>query len=195
MIDAREALQSLEQIERTESRSAQAHQYANAAPGFILWGAVWIVGYAGSDLIPRWTGNQHGINWLWTVLTVIGIAGSAIIGRRQRMAQHPGGKRAGRAIGLRWGATFFALWVFALSTFLIMRPVNPLVSGAFVPLIVATVYAIFGIWKGLRFLFAGIAVAVLTLIGFFLLPQWFLLWMAAVGGGSLILVGLWLRKV
>ena len=84
---------------------------------------------------------------------------------------------------------------FLLATFLVMRPANPMVSGAFVPLIVATVYAIFGIWKGLRFLFAGIAVAALTLIGFFLLPQWFLIWMAAVGGGSLILVGLWLRTV
>ena len=68
-------------------------------------------------------------------------------------------------MGLRWGASFLALWVFLLATFLVMRPANPMVSGAFVPLIVATVYAIFGIWKGLRFLFAGIAVAALTLIG------------------------------
>ena len=64
-----------------------------------------------------------------------------------------------------------------------------------VPMVVATIYAVFGIWKGLRFLFAGIAVAALTLIGFFFLPQYFLLWMAAVGGGSLMLVGVWLRKV
>jgi hypothetical protein len=195
MIDAREALQSLQQIERTESRSAQAHQYANAAPGFVLWGIIWTIGYAGSDLIPRWTGSQQSINGLWTVLTILGIVGSAIIGRRQRMAQHPEAGRANRAMGLRWGASFLALWVFLMATFLVMRPANPMVSGAFVPLIVATVYAIFGIWKGLRFLFAGIAVAALTLIGFFLLPQWFLIWMAAVGGGSLILVGLWLRTV
>ena len=52
-----------------------------------------------------------------------------------------------------------------------------------------------GIWRGLRFRYAGIAVGALTLGGWFWLPEYFLLWMAAVGGGSLILVGLWLRKV
>ena len=195
MIDPSEALQSLQQIERTESRSAQAHEYANSAPGFMLWGVIWMVGYAGSDLIPRLTGNPQSINGLWTGLTIIGIAGSTIIGRRQHRAQDPEGYRAGRAMGLRWGATFAALWLFMITTFLVMRPANPMVSGAFVPLVVATVYAVFGIWKGLRFLFAGIAVAALTLIGFFYLPQYFLLWMAAVGGGSLVLVGMWLRKV
>jgi hypothetical protein len=195
MLDAKEALQSLQQIERTESRSAQAHQYANAAPGFVLWGIIWIVGYAGSDLIPRLTGSLQSISGLWVALTVVGVAGSALIGRRQRSAQHADAARAGRAIGLRWGATFLALWAFMVATLLVMRPANPMISGAFAPLIVATVYAIFGIWKGLRFLFAGIAVATLTLVGFFFLAHWFLLWMAVVGGGSLILVGVWLRKV
>ena len=38
-------------------------------------------------------------------------------------------------------------------------------------------------------------IAVLTLIGFFYLPVYFGLWMAVVGGGGLILGGLWLRSV
>ena len=38
-----------------------------------------------------------------------------------------------------------------------------------------------------------VAIAVLTLVGFFWLPQLFLLWMAVVGGGALIFAGLWLR--
>jgi hypothetical protein len=42
---------------------------------------------------------------------------------------------------------------------------------------------------------AGVVVAALTLIGFFGLPQYFLLWMAVVGGGALILGGFWLRSV
>jgi hypothetical protein len=47
----------------------------------------------------------------------------------------------------------------------------------------------------LRFLYAGIALGALTLIGWFWLPHYFLPWMAAVGGGALILTGFWLRKV
>jgi hypothetical protein len=48
---------------------------------------------------------------------------------------------------------------------------------------------------GTRYVVSGIAVAALTLAGFFLLKQHFLLWMAAVGGGAMILAGLWLRRV
>jgi hypothetical protein len=35
---------------------------------------------------------------------------------------------------------------------------------------------------------------VLTIVGFFVLPAIFMLWMAVVGGGALVLGGLWLRR-
>jgi hypothetical protein len=38
-------------------------------------------------------------------------------------------------------------------------------------------------------------VAGLTLGGFFYLPQHFLVWEGFVGGGALILAGLWFRRV
>jgi hypothetical protein len=189
-----QAAESLEEIERTARRSAQVHEYANASPGFILWGLMWMVGYAGSYVLPRY-GFEHGINWLWFGLTIIGVTGSIIIGRRQHRAQHPGEVARGRGIGARWIMTLVALWVFVVASLSVLRPINPVASGAFIPLLVALAYALFGIWRGLRFLYAGIAVAALTLGGWFYLPQHFLLWMAAVGGGSLILVGLWLRRV
>jgi hypothetical protein len=189
-----QAAQSLREIEKSERRSAEAHEYANASPGFVLWGFVWMVGYTGSFVLPKY-GFAHGINWLWLALTVIGFTGSTIIGRGQYRTQHPGQIAASRAMGLRWGMSFLAMWVFVVATFTVLRPINPVATGAFIPLLVALAYAIFGIWRGLRFLYAGIAVAALTLGGWFVLPHYFLLWMAAVGGGSLILVGLWLKKV
>jgi len=50
-----------------------------------------------------------------------------------------------------------------------------------------------GLFGAPRLLVTGIGVYVLTLAGYFLLPQIFQLWMAAVGGGGLIIGGLWLR--
>ncbi|HVB86508.1 MAG TPA: hypothetical protein VNK23_07585 [Candidatus Dormibacteraeota bacterium] len=47
----------------------------------------------------------------------------------------------------------------------------------------------------MRMAILGFAVGALTAGGYFSLPQYFLLWMAGVGGGALILGGLWLRKV
>jgi hypothetical protein len=61
--------------------------------------------------------------------------------------------------------------------------------------VVALAYVLTGLWSGLRFVVAGVAVAVLTLGGFFYLPQHFLLWEGFVGGGALILAGIWFRRV
>jgi hypothetical protein len=193
-LSPREAAETLGQIDRTAQRSAEAHEYANASPFFILWGVIWAIGYSGSHVLPAY-GLRGAINWLWFALVVIGACANAFIGRRQYKAQHPGGRAEGRAKGLRWWATIVAFWLFIAATFMVLRPVNPVATGAFIPLLVALAYALFGIWRGLRFLYAGIAVAVLTLGGFFYLREFFLLWMAAVGGGSLILVGLWLKKI
>jgi hypothetical protein len=67
--------------------------------------------------------------------------------------------------------------------------------SAFVPLVVAAAYAVLGMSLGQRFVFIGLALGLLTLIGFFTLSSIFMLWMAAVGGGALVLGGLWLRRV
>jgi hypothetical protein len=66
--------------------------------------------------------------------------------------------------------------------------------GEFVPLLVATTYVLLGIWIGGRYAAIGIVIAILTMVGFLLLPAHFLLWMAGVGGGALILTGLWLHR-
>jgi hypothetical protein len=189
-----EAAQTLGEIARTEKRSAEAHEYANASPQCILWGLIWMVGYTGSHLLPNY-GFQGHINWLWFALCTLGAIGSAVIGRRQARHLDPAQRAAERAKGFRIGMSAFAAWWFVAALFMVMRPVHPVAVGAIVPLIVALAYSIFGIWRGPRFLYIGVTLAALTLGGFLYLREFFLLWMAFVGGGSLILVGLWLKKV
>ena len=189
-----QAPQSLQEIEKTTRRSAEAHEYSHASPQFILWGGIWMAGYAGSYLLPDY-GFAHGINWLWFSLVVIGGVGSTILGRRRYRDLAPDVMARARVIGRRWGLTMLVFYVFLFTAFAVMRPRNPAALGAFIPLMIAAIYAVMGIWQGTRFLYAGIAVATLTLFGWFWLPQYFLPWMAAVGGGSLVVVGLWMKKV
>jgi len=183
-----QAAESLKEIDRTGRRSAQAYGYANASPFFVMWGVIWMIGYTGSDLY------RHYANLLWTVLTLAGLAGTIVIGRaRARAGQpHPG---INHYAGIRFLTTFLAVGVFIAATFAIFGHATGEQQAAFTPLIVALAYAVVGIWKGPRFLVTGIAVAALTLGGFFLLHQHFMLWMAAVGGSALVLAGLWLRAV
>ena len=186
-----QASDSLKEIERTGRRSAQAFSYASASPYFILWGIVWMVGYAGSEGL-RHTIGLHWAGTLWSTLTILGGIGCTVIGRRQA----EGRGAVSRATDLRVLMSMAVIFVFMAALFAaIGRLANPVASGAIAPLVVAMFYALLGVWKGVRFLVAGAALAALTLGGLFWLPQYFLLWMAAVGGGSLVLVGLWLHKV
>lgn len=183
-----QAADSLKEIERTERRSAAARVYANASPFLLMWGVVWVVGYSVSDLAPR-----HA-NGLWALLLVAGFAGSALLGRQRARHgdPHPG---FSRRAGPRFLATYIAFTLFIAATYALFGNARPEVQAAYVPMIVALAYSVWGIWVGARFLVTGIAVAALTMGGFFFLHEHFLLWMAFVGGGALILAGLWLRKV
>ena len=183
-----DAAASLKEIERTRRRSASARVYANSSPFLMMWGVIWVIGYGVSDLAPHYAGR------LWSVLLIAGFCGSTLIGRMRAQAgnPHPG---LNRHAGLRFLACYVAFIVFIASTYALFGGARPEVQAAFIPMIVALIYTIWGIWIGVRFLVTGIVVAALTMGGFFFLHDHFLLWMAFVGGGSLVLAGLWLKKI
>jgi hypothetical protein len=178
VLSPQEAAQALQSIASTQSRSATLRGYRGAAPHLILWGLLWAVGYGLTEVIPA-RGSA-----IWAVIVVVGIAAGAMMTFRQ----------GGRSAGWRFAAVWATLAVFCAATFAIMAPTNGRQVAAFIPLVIAASYVIGGIWLGSRYVAAGIAVAVLTLGGFFLLHEYFLLWMAVVGGGALLLAGLWLTR-
>jgi len=174
-----DATAALRDAEAMEHRSARLRGYQSASPHLIIWGIVWAVGYAASYLEPAWT------NTIWLVLVAVGTAGSIAAG----MAD---GRKGVRAEGLAvLGATFV---VFIAGTFVVMQPHDPRQPAAFFPLVVAAGYAIMGALGATRMLIIAAALAALTIGGFLELGNLFLPWMAVVGGGGLVLGGVWLRQ-
>lgn len=189
-----QASESLKDIEATERRSAQAFSYAKSSPYFILWGAIWMAGYAGSAALS----SDHPFHFagaFWTALDIVGIAGSMVIGYRQNRGQPADAE--GRRKGMRYFASLGVVVLFFIAAMAVIGPIAPIRQAAFFPLVIAMFYAIMGLWGGTRFLVTGIGVTLLTLFGFFYLRDFalFCYWMAAIGGGALVLAGLWLRKV
>jgi hypothetical protein len=84
---------------------------------------------------------------------------------------------------------------FLVAAGFVLRPTGAKQIAALIPLMVAIAYVIPGIWRGPRYVVTGLAVAALTLFGFFLVREHFFLWMAIIGGAALILAGLWLKRV
>lgn len=175
-----EAANALRDITQTERKSGEAYGYQRGAPHLIVWGVVWAIGYGLTYFKPGW-------QLTWPVLSIAGAVASFWIGSRMR---------SDVTTGWRYLATLVAIIIFIAALFSVLPPQNGSQVGAFFPLLVSLFYAIVGIWAGgRRLIVLSALIVVLTLIGFFYLPQYFALWMAVVGGGGLVVGGLWLRSV
>ena len=62
------------------------------------------------------------------------------------------------------------------------------------PLLFAAIYTAIGLQLGLRYILIGVFMGASTQVAYFYLREYFFHWMALVGGGSLFLTGLWMRK-
>ncbi len=176
-----DAAAALHDIESAATRSDTFRGYQSTAPHLIIWGIAWATAYGVTDLAPAWG------NLIWLLVTPLAVIADIVAAQRDRADK---AHAAGRAM-----ATLSAIFVvFIAGTIAIMAPTDPRQIGAFIPLVVAAGYAIMGVLGLTRMLVLGAALAALTLTGYFALPAHFLLWMAAIGGGSLILGGIWLRQ-
>ena len=181
-----EAASALRDIQQAGRRSGEAFGYRIAAPYFVTWGLVWVAGYGGSDLAP----DRAGAIWLCVI--AIGSIASVLVSRWSAGGKATGGSASSR--GWRTLGLAVIIVAFISATITIMQPVSDKAQAAFPALLTAAVYSGVGMWAGMRWVVAGGAIAALTLGGFFFLHAHFALWMAVVGGGGLILAGLWMRS-
>jgi hypothetical protein len=176
-----EAAAALGEIERTDSQTAELQVYEGAAPFFMVWGAVWVFGYTMTHFVPEYR------NVFWVSGIALGAVLSIVLGQRLGTKGH--GFSAWRYAAISAGiAGFFALASMVLK--LNLREVD-----AFVPLLFAGIYLAVGVFAGTRFAVCGAILAIATAVGFFNAGEFFGLWMAAAGGGVLLLTGFWLRRV
>jgi hypothetical protein len=71
---------------------------------------------------------------------------------------------------------------------------TPRQMGTFWPIYFMLLYIIAGLWFGQAFVVIGLCISALALAGYFLVGDWFDLWMAFVDGGGLMLGGWWMRR-
>jgi hypothetical protein len=177
-VPQKEAADALESVADAERRSITAYRYQRFSPHLFLWGVIWILGYAASYFRPG--------GWrAWLVLVPLGLVASIWLG-----------KGWSRPRGWNYGLDFLAIFLFIFAVFAILPPHSTAQGAALFPLVVALLYVVAGVsTRAARITWLGFALGALTVGGFFWLPQYFLLWMAGVGGGTLILAGAWLRRI
>jgi hypothetical protein len=182
MIDRKEASAALSDINDMVRRVRQSRIYDLASQIMIMWGALVCAGN-----IATFFSFSYG-GYIWIAVNVLGVAGTAVLSALDY-------RRTGvRAFDWRVLTTFLLFFAFGLFCSLVLGHFGPRELGTFWPIYFMLFYCIVGLWFGRAFIGIGLGVTVMTLIGYFFIGgAAFLLWMAMVNGGGLILSGLWMR--
>ena len=182
-IDPRQAAQALSDIERIVERVRQSRTYDIASLTLILWGVLVLAGNLATFAWP------HSGGYIWIAVNAAGAAGSIVMS----VFRFPGA--GGPGFDVRMAIAFLLFFAFGLLCSTVLGHFGPREMGAFWPIYFMFLYCLAGLWFGRAFIAIGLGITVLTLIGyFFVTGAAFLLWMAAVNGGGLILGGLWMRR-
>jgi hypothetical protein len=181
-ISPEEAQQALASIQQTKERLRKGYGYYGYYG--IIWGFVWLVGFLASQFL---TSRPAVIGWTWGILVLAGWISSAWLGMHQATYVRS-------VIGARLGLFFLALFAFAILWFIILPPL----SGKLYILLFVTLIFFGGVVSGVfsRSVLAVIScvsLTVISLIGYYLVPGYFYLWMAIFGGLSMFCFGLYVR--
>lgn len=186
-ISQQNAVDSLGLIKETATRTHKvlAADYAGNLP--ILWGPISMAGFSAVEVFP------HRGGYIFGFLDVLGALGTLIMCRRWppgRSVRSSGSLQVARRILVFW----LILFAYAVVWMLLLRPISGMQVGAFLVTVGMLGYVVIGLWTGSFFmLWLGLAVTALALLGFYMIPGWFNLWMALTAGSALLGAGLYVR--
>lgn len=183
-MNEKQALSDLKAIRQIMDRTRQSTS-RNSGWLAVTGGMMWLLGFLGQQFLP-----VHLAGWAWLIVNTVGllvIAWLWIRLARQGQVSSP----VMRSIMLSWLAlgifTVLLIWLFDLHTVL------------YVLLLILITTALGVVQMGLLFSYwplniAGIGIAATAIGAYLLIPDYFLLTAALLGGGLLIGVGLWMVR-
>jgi hypothetical protein len=151
----------------------------------LLWGVIWLFGFLNSQFLP-----EKIVGYVWMVLDILGGIFSVIIGiRLNRGVRSSASTTSGKRIGFFW----LLLFCYCVAAVAVASPVDGKQLAMFIILFVGVGWIAMGLLLDFVSIWWGLALTALALIGYFLLPGVFHLWMAILGGGGMIALGLYIR--
>ena len=182
MIDSREAQAALADINDMVARVRQSRIYDIASQIMIVAGVMVVAGNIGTYVAP------HYGYYIWTGINVLNVAAAAVIS----MVSY---RRTGvRSFDFRVLTAFLLFFGFGILCIGVLGHFGWREMTVFWPIYFMLFYCIAGLWFGRAFLTIGLTITALTLVGYFFITGFmFLLWMAVVNGGGLVVSGFWMR--
>ncbi len=182
--NAHESLAIIDDV-MVQTRKAIASTYAN--PLLILWGIIWVAAFTATHFYLNYA------SYIFTALDIVGCIGTFIIIRifhNRSPVRGPISRKGDWRIFWFWILLFAYVFIWLA----ILAPFNGRQINAVISTAAMFAYIVMGLWFGSYFMvWLGLAVTATTLIGFYLLPHYYCLWMAFTGGGAILCTGLYIR--
>jgi len=180
--EAEEALMAIQTMaQKTRKSIASGGTYIT----LIVTGIVWLVGFLCTQFLP--TGI---VGYIWGGLSIVGTIVGIVLGSRMgTRLRSPSTIPMIRRVGFFWLLLVF----FALAVIAVARPADGKQATTLVILFIMLGQMAMGLLFSFSTIWWTIPITALALIGYFLFSDIFYLWMAILGGGGMIVLGLYIR--
>ena len=186
-LDAREALSSAEDAVRSVKRAVDRQ----TSRIVLMWGIVYVLAPLSMHIWPLWGVIPQQL------LLIGAIVFSIYDAHRCSLISGTNSRRIG---GLWWLTfAFGSVWFLILDPASFRNPAAESVATsrqmwAYGVSLAMFVYVAMGLWIGRLYVVTGLAVTFFTVVGLIWLGDWYWLWCAITGGGTLLGAGFWLRR-
>ena len=184
-ISPSEAEEALAAIQTTTQKTRHSIASGSAYISLIITGVVWLIGFTATQFL-----TPPLIVWIWVVTSIVGSAFATFMGiRTAKHVRIASSSETGKRIVIFW----VLLILFGAAIIAVAHPTD----GKQITLLIILLAMIGQMGMGLLLSFSAtwwtVPVAAVALIGYFFVLDWFFLWMGLLGGGTMIILGLYIR--
>ena len=184
-ISATEAEEALAAIQSMMQKTRHSIASSGAYIFLLVTGIIWLVGFLSTQFLPK-----EIVGYIWTGMSLLGTALGVLLGTRMgRRVRSPSENAYAKRIVIFWLLLVF----YGIAAIAVARPTDGKQLTMFIILFIMVGQLAMGLLFSFSYVWWALPITVLALIGYFLLPGIFYLWMAIVGGGGMIVLGLYIR--
>lgn len=180
-----EAEEALATIQKTMQKTRRMYATSGSYIFLLITGMIWLVGFLATQFL---TGAI--VPTIWITMSILGGAFAIVLGIRiGRRYRAPSAAIYGKRISLFW----VLMVLFGIAVIAVARPTD----GKQVTMLIILLVMVGQQAMSLLFSFSGywwaLPIGALALVGYYLLSDFFYLWLAVLGGGGMIALALYIQ--
>ena len=184
-ISPNEAEEALADIKRMSQKTRQSIAGSGAHIFLITTGVVWLVGFVATQFL-----SGPIVPTIWIVMSLIGSAVAVILGTRlSRRVRSPSANPTAKRAAFFW----LILILYCIAIIAVTKPADPKQVTTIIIMFAMLGQLAMGLLVSFAYTWWALPITALALVGYFLVPDYFYLWMGLLVGGSMVALGLIIR--